>query len=81
MVCLVLPVPSSTLRASLEEHPQKEAFWVPDLRTECVACGTVASDSATKAFSWLQEFIFRHLCPNFPAPDSFTSCLVLTSPL
>lgn len=56
--------------------PQKKTFWVPDLRTGHVACGVVASNPATKAFSWLQGFIFRYLCPNFPAPDSFTSCLV-----
>lgn len=78
---LVLSVPSSASWARLEGHPWEETSWVPDLRTGRVACGVVASNSATKAFSWLQGFIFRHLCPNFPAPDSFTSCLVLTSPL
>ena len=82
--CAVSPVlsaSSSDSRASLGEHPWEETFWVPGLRTGRVACGVVASHSATKAFSWLRGFIFRHLCPHFPAPDSFTSCLVLTSPL
>lgn len=78
---LVLSLSSSVLTAKLEEHPQGDGSWVPGLRTECVAWGMVASDSATKAFSCLRGFIFRHLCPNFLAPDCFTSWLVLTSSL
>lgn len=42
---LVLSVlSSSVLMANLEEHPQEDISWVPDLRTGCVACGIVASD-------------------------------------
>ena len=33
VVSLVLSVSSSASRASLEEHPWEETFWVPDLRT------------------------------------------------
>lgn len=55
--CAVSPVlsaSSSDSRARLGEHPWEETFWVPDLRTGRVACGVVASHSATRAFSWLR---------------------------
>lgn len=67
-VPLASSAPCSASRARVEARPQEGAFWAPDLRTGCVACGVAASSSATKACSRLRGFIFRHLCPNFPGP-------------
>lgn len=75
-LCLCHPPPRGQSGAA----PLGRGFLGPHLRAGCVACGEVASNSSTKAFSWF-GFIFRRLCPNSPAPDSFTGCLVLTSPL
>lgn len=74
-VCVILH-----LKGQSGAHLWEEAFWVQNSEQNAWHVAWWRATPPPKPFPG-SGFIFRCLCPNFPAPDSFTGCRVLTSPL